>query len=88
MGLAGEPRVLLLDEPAAGLSAAERQLMRRLIADLPKDLSVLLIEHDMRLVLDLVDRILVLDNGRPIATGNPDEIRANEKVQAVYLRSD
>ena len=88
MGLAGEPVVLLLDEPAAGLSAAERQLMRTLIAGLPADLSVVLIEHDMRLVLDLVDRVLVLDNGRPIATGTPDEIRANDEVQAVYLRAD
>jgi len=88
MGLAGDPKVLLLDEPAAGLSAAERVIMRRLIKELPKDLSVVLIEHDMGLVLDLVDRILVLADGHPIATGTPDEIRANEQVQAVYLRSD
>jgi ABC-type branched-subunit amino acid transport system ATPase component len=47
-----------------------------------------LIEHDMGLVLDLVGSVLVLDNGRPIATGTPDEIRANEQVQAVYLKAD
>jgi branched-chain amino acid transport system ATP-binding protein len=88
MGLAGDPKVLLLDEPAAGLSAAERVLMRRLIANLPEDLSVVLIEHDMGLVLDLVQRILVLADGHPIATGSPEEIRNNEQVQAVYLRSD
>jgi branched-chain amino acid transport system ATP-binding protein len=88
MGLAGEPKVLLLDEPAAGLSASERVLMRTLITALPPELSVVLIEHDMGLVLDLVGSVLVLDNGRPIATGTPDEIRANEQVQAVYLKAD
>jgi branched-chain amino acid transport system ATP-binding protein len=88
MGLAGRPKVLLLDEPAAGLSAGERVLMRTLIERLPEDLAVVLIEHDMGLVLELVDRVLVLDNGRPIATGTPEEISADEDVQAVYLRSD
>jgi branched-chain amino acid transport system ATP-binding protein len=88
LGLAGEPRVLLLDEPAAGLSASERGLMRQLIGELPAELSVVLIEHDMALALDLVERVLCMDNGRPIAAGDPAEIRANEQVQAVYLRSD
>jgi branched-chain amino acid transport system ATP-binding protein len=88
MGLAGKPRVLLLDEPAAGLSASERVLMRDLILGLPKELSLILIEHDMDLALRLVEWVTVLDNGRQIADGPPDEIRENEQVQAVYLRSE
>ena len=88
MGLAGNPRVLLLDEPAAGLSASERVLMRNLILGLPDDLALVLIEHDMDLALRLVEWVTVLDNGRQIADGPPDEIRDNEEVQAVYLRSE
>jgi branched-chain amino acid transport system ATP-binding protein len=87
LGLAGEPKLLLLDEPAAGLSASERVLMRRLVRELPDELTVVLIEHDMTLALDLVQRVLCMDNGRVIASGSPEEIRADERVQAVYLRS-
>lgn len=85
MALVGEPRILLLDEPAAGLSAADRKVLRRLLEELPRDLSVLLIEHDMSLALELVDEVLCLDNGVPLAHGTPAEIRANPAVQAVYL---
>lgn len=88
MALASHPEILLLDEPAAGLSSAERRLMRDLVAGLPRDLTVVLIEHDMGIALDLVERVLVLDNGRPIAEGDPDAIRGDERVQAVYLKSD
>jgi branched-chain amino acid transport system ATP-binding protein len=88
VALAGQPSVLLLDEPAAGLSASERMLMRMLIDGLPKDLTIVLIEHDMSLALELAERVLALDNGKPIAEGTPAEIRDNEQVQAVYLRSD
>lgn len=88
LALAGNPRLLLLDEPAAGLSASERMLMRGLIHELPRDITLVLIEHDMSLALDLVDQVMCMDNGVPIATGTPDEIRANELVQSVYLRSD
>jgi branched-chain amino acid transport system ATP-binding protein len=88
LALASRPRLLLLDEPAAGLSAAERMLVAQLIRDLPDELSLILIEHDMNLALGLVERVLCLDNGEPIAEGTPDEIRANEQVQAVYLRSE
>jgi branched-chain amino acid transport system ATP-binding protein len=88
LALAGTPRLLLLDEPAAGLSASERLLMRTLIQELPRDITLVLIEHDMSLALDLVDRVMCMDNGVMIATGTPDEIRANELVQSVYLRSD
>jgi len=88
LALAGSPRLLLLDEPAAGLSAAERAMMRTLIDSLPRDTTLVLIEHDMTLALDLVDTVMCMDNGAPIATGTPDEIRDNEQVQAVYLKSD
>jgi branched-chain amino acid transport system ATP-binding protein len=88
VALAGRPRLLLLDEPAAGLSASERVLMRDLVDQLPRDLTVVLIEHDMSLALELVEQVLVLDNGHPIAEGPPEDIRGNEDVQSVYLRSD
>ncbi|MGI9597241.1 MAG: ABC transporter ATP-binding protein [Acidimicrobiales bacterium] len=86
MALASEPRLLLLDEPAAGRSAAERRIMKELVNGLPRDLSIVLIEHDMNIALDLVERVLVLDNGQMIAEGPPDEIRDNQRVQDVYLR--
>ena len=88
LGLASKPKLLLLDEPAAGLSASERTLMRKLIEDLPQDLTLVLIEHDMELALELVEWVVVLDNGKTIATGAPDEIRKDETVQAVYLKSE
>lgn len=88
MALAGEPELLLLDEPAAGLSAAERKKMRQLISSLPAELPMVLIEHDMSIALELAERVLVLDNGRRIAEGSPEEIRDNQQVQDVYLRSD
>lgn len=85
MALATNPRLILLDEPAAGLSAAERAVLRSLLEDLPRDITFLLIEHDMSLALELVDRVLCLNNGRPLAYGTSDEIRANQTVQSVYL---
>lgn len=88
MALASNPKLLLLDEPAAGLSAAERKIMKKLVDELPRDLSIILIEHDMSIALDLVERVLVLDNGVMIAEGTPDEIRNNQQVQDVYLRVD
>lgn len=85
MALVTSPRILLLDEPAAGLSGGERLRLRGLIESLPAELPVLLIEHDMSLALDLSDRVLCLDNGRPIALGTPSDIRANTFVREVYL---
>ncbi|HXG39329.1 MAG TPA: ABC transporter ATP-binding protein [Candidatus Limnocylindrales bacterium] len=85
MALAGRPRLLLLDEPAAGLAAAERARLRELLAGLPASLPVVLIEHDMSLALGIADTVLCLHNGRPIAYGRPGEVRANADVQAVYL---
>ena len=88
MSLASNPKLLLLDEPAAGLSAAERRIMKELINGLPRDLSIVLIEHDMDIALDLVERVLVLDNGKTIADGEPDDIRNDQRVQDVYLKFD
>lgn len=85
MTLAMRPRLILLDEPAAGLSPSERIVIRKLLADLPKDVTVLLIEHDMDIVLDFSDRITVLHQGAVYAVGTPDEIRNNEQVQQIYL---
>ena len=85
LALATQPKVLLLDEPAAGLSAKERGLIAQLIRSLPRDLTVVLIEHDMDLALGLVDRVTVLHYGQVIAEGTPEEVRQNEEVQRVYL---
>jgi branched-chain amino acid transport system ATP-binding protein len=85
IALACEPKVLLLDEPAAGLSPAERGPMAAIIRDLSKDLTVLLIEHDMELALGLADRVTVLHYGQVLAEGTPDEVRGNEQVQGVYF---
>ncbi|MBX3029858.1 MAG: ABC transporter ATP-binding protein [Chloroflexi bacterium] len=85
MALCTRPQVLLLDEPAAGLSAGEREMLRRLIADLPRTLPIVLIEHDMSLVFGLADRVMCLHQGRPVVVGTPDQVRADERVQAVYL---
>ena len=84
--LAGKPRVALLDEPAAGLDSNESQwLGERLRAARGRGATMLLVDHDMDLVLSICDRIVVLDLGRVIAVGTPDEIRANDEVIRAYL---
>ena len=85
IALAGDPTVLLLDEPGAGLSTRERSLMRDLVRQLPRTISVLLIEHDMELALGLADRVVCMHNGKTVAEGTPDDIKANEEVQDIYL---
>ena len=85
LALATSPKLLLLDEPAAGLSVGERSRLRELLGSLPDSLPLLLIEHDMTLALSLADEVLCLHNGRPIALGPPDRVRGDPTVQAVYL---
>ena len=83
--LARRPRVLLLDEPTAGMSPAETEQITALIASLDRSLTLLIVEHDMDVVFRLADRITVLHEGRPIASGTPDEIRSDTQVHDVYL---
>jgi branched-chain amino acid transport system ATP-binding protein len=85
VALAGEPELLLLDEPTSGMSPAETARMIGLIGSLPRALSILMIEHDMRVVFSVADRITVLYYGKVLATGTPTEIQANERVREVYL---
>jgi branched-chain amino acid transport system ATP-binding protein len=87
MALALKPRLLLLDEPTAGMGDQETYNITRLIRQLHKNrkLSIILIEHDMRVVFHLADRIMVLAEGAMLAEGTPEEIAANEAVQAAYL---
>ena len=87
MALALTPRLLLLDEPTAGMGDQETYEVTQLVRRLHRDgnLTIVLIEHDMRVVFHLADRITVLDQGRLLAEGSPKEIAANEAVQAAYL---
>ncbi|MDM0013836.1 ABC transporter ATP-binding protein [Variovorax sp. J22P168] len=85
IALACEPRVLLLDEPVAGVPAGEREELLETVAALPADVSVLLIEHDMDLVFSFADRMTVLVNGTLLTEGDPDTIANDPKVKEVYL---
>ncbi|MSP75319.1 MAG: ABC transporter ATP-binding protein [Rhodospirillaceae bacterium] len=85
MALAGDPKLLLLDEPMAGMGAEESQRMIGFLRVLKSKRAMLLIEHDMDAVFQLADRITVLVYGRAIASGTPDEIRANAEVRQAYL---
>jgi branched-chain amino acid transport system ATP-binding protein len=78
--------VLLLDEPAAGCNAVETAEIDRLIRQVAdRGVAVVLVEHDMKLVMKISDRILVLDGGRPLAEGTPEEVRGNPDVISAYL---
>ncbi|MGE0502613.1 MAG: ABC transporter ATP-binding protein [Rhizobiaceae bacterium] len=85
MGLALEPRLLILDEPTQGLSDGEIENFIELVKDIARDSTVLLIEHNMPVVMRLADRISVLDAGRVLAEGTPEAIRADRAVQDAYL---
>ena len=87
IALAGEPILLLLDEPTSGMSPAETERMIEAISRLPRDIAVLMIEHDMNVVFSVADRITVLSFGEVIASGTVAEIRANDRVREIYLGS-
>ncbi len=85
MALAGAPRMLLLDEPAAGLSAAERGNLLTLLNGLPKHLGFIIIEHDLEIALRVVERVTIMHNGMVFKEGTPSEIQADPEVQSIYL---
>ena len=85
LALAGSPRVLLLDEPTAGLSPAETASVATMVRRFPRDLTLLLIEHDIDVALDLADRVVVLHQGRVLAQGARDQIRQDARVAEIYL---
>lgn len=85
VALAAQPRLLLLDEPTAGMSPAETLEISRVIQALPRNLTILIIEHDMDVIFRLADQITVLHYGQIIGQGSPSEVRANPLVQEIYL---
>src|SRR5690606_17294948 len=85
--LATEPKLLLLDEPAAGMNLEETEDMARFITDIRRELGIgiVLVDHDMRMVMDIADTVLAIDFGRPIATGTPAQIQSHPDVIRAYL---
>jgi len=85
LALATRPRLILLDEPTAGLSGAERDMVIMRLRQLPRDITIVLTDHDMDVVFDIADRIMVLNYGETVAEGSSAEIRSNPLVQDIYL---
>ena len=85
LSLASDPKVLLLDEPCAGLSPSERQRLFQLIKELSRDITLIMIEHDIDIALALADRVTVLHRGNVILDGTPNEVRTNPEVREVYF---
>jgi branched-chain amino acid transport system ATP-binding protein len=88
LALAGRPRLLLLDEPTAGLSNAESQMMARMLERMDPAMTMLIIEHDMDVAFGLADRVTVLHNGRVVADGTRDDVKVNPLVAEIYLGTD
>jgi branched-chain amino acid transport system ATP-binding protein len=85
LALVAEPKLLLLDEPAAGLSRSERQLLTSLLLGLDREVTLLIIEHDMDVALTVAERVTIMNEGAVIVEGTPDEIRNNQQVHDLYL---
>jgi branched-chain amino acid transport system ATP-binding protein len=85
VALGTSPTMLLLDEPAAGMSTADTGRFKEIVLSLPAHITVMLVEHDLDLVFGLADHVTVMHLGRHLATGTPDEVRADDEVQAAYL---
>jgi branched-chain amino acid transport system ATP-binding protein len=88
MALGGKTRVLMLDEPAAGLSPSERRSLTMLLQELDEDITLLLIEHDMDIALQVGERVVVMADGRKVMEGTPDEVRSSTMVREIYLGGD
>jgi branched-chain amino acid transport system ATP-binding protein len=88
LGLASDPKILLLDEPAAGLSSGESDEMAKFLRRLDPNLAILLIEHDMDVVFDVADEISVLHFGEVLESGTPEQIKKSQRVQEIYLGTD
>jgi branched-chain amino acid transport system ATP-binding protein len=86
MALAGEPRLLLLDEPTGGMSLEERRVTGELLQPIKQRCSLVIVEHDLDFIRDICDRLTVLDQGRVLETGTVAEIQASKSVQEIYLR--
>ena len=87
MARAGDPKIMMLDEPAAGLSRGERVLLTDLLLTLDRGITLILIEHDMDVALTVAERVTMMHDGRVIVEGTPAEIRANQLVHDLYLGS-
>lgn len=85
LALAGRPKILLLDEPTAGMSPAETQSMLSMMKSLPRDITILIVEHDMDVVFSLADRVMVLNLGEVLADGTVQEVQDNNSVGEVYM---
>lgn len=85
MVLACEPRMVLFDEPTAGMSVAETNRFAEIMESLPREVTVVVVEHDLDIVFRLAERVSVLAAGRLIADGTPEEVQANDAVQEAYL---
>jgi branched-chain amino acid transport system ATP-binding protein len=85
MALAGSPRLILFDEPAAGLSPAERRELVKLLTSLPRHIGFVIIEHDLDIALSVTEQVTVMHNGKVLVHGTPDEIQANDDVHAIYM---
>lgn len=87
LALAQSPKLIILDEPTAGMSPLETQMITKMVASLPPEITILIIEHDMEVVFNLADRITVLHYGQILCEGNKQEIKSNQQVKDVYLGS-
>lgn len=87
LGVATEPSILLLDEPTAGMSQSETNYIVNLLHNLPKDLTLMIIEHDLDVVFGLADRMVVLYDGGVLVSGEPDQVRNDERVNKIYIGS-
>ena len=88
IALACDPQVLLLDEPGAGVSLHEREMIVKIICELPQVVSILLIEHDMRMIFSFAERITVMTDGAILMEGDPSQVARDPAVKAAYLGKD